>query len=131
DTVPCTPDVNGGCSGSPPLKIDVKVGDHVQTKLEPLHDPNPTAPIRQYSLETINNDILWNPIITYTSTTVGGPVTPPYLSEPNGPAIYQFDQAADFRLAGQPGLSWVANSDGRVKITGDITKNTTSDEVKV
>jgi RHS repeat-associated protein len=127
DTTPCTPSnqpTPNGCGGG--LTIPVSAGDRIY--------------FRASSKDLTDFDTLsWAPLISYQTICDQNGNCPTVtadqksLSEPFGTAALDFDQAADFRLAGKPIPRWKSDSSGPavVQISGGIIKRSTSDAVTV
>jgi len=113
---PCTPGPGNGCTGG--LTLNVQAGDRLYTQLRATDNPNHT--------------VAWSPTFTYQS--VGGVTIGPAqanLREPYGAPIYRFDQSADFRLVGRSFATWTAAASGTVNIRGQLSKESTSDDLRV
>jgi RHS repeat-associated protein len=127
DTTPCTPanqPTPNGCGGG--LTIPVSAGDRIY--------------FRASSKDLTDFDTLsWAPLISYQTICDQNGNCPAVtsdqksLSEPFGTAAFDFNQAADFRLAGKPIPRWKSDSFGpaTVQISGGIIKRSTSDAVTV
>jgi hypothetical protein len=130
DSTPCTPaDVPAisGCGTG--RTFFVKTGDRIYFRSDAIDDINDDA-------------VAWNPNISYQDVTddSGGnlqTVTTHALQEPFATGAFDFNQAADFHLAGLPMPVWRDDSAGdattpqTIHITGDVTKAPTSDAVTV
>jgi hypothetical protein len=109
----CSPNLTGtGCSGPLP-HFEVKAGDRIYFLVDGKDD------IR-------GDEIRWPPTFTYDEQTNFGE-----RREPWGAPMFEFSQSADFRLAGKPESRWKANANGTVRLTAEIVKQTTPDQVIV
>jgi RHS repeat-associated protein len=134
DLAPCVPgaggngaqaEPDGSCTG--PFTIQVSKGDVLTFLLDSINT-------------TAGDDVMWSPNISYLNyfdTTVGGTVsvTPERHQdhEPWGPAIFDFDQSADFpRMASAPGNHWTASSNGTVMIESNgLIKDPSADDILI
>jgi RHS repeat-associated protein len=123
DLTTCIPTPPGGCGGTTGFPVTVSAGDRIYLTVEPFDDGS--GNVAEIASESQHNDVSWNPTITYQ---VFAPLS---LREPNGPLMFQFSQAQDFALAGRPSVAWSAPADGKVVITGDFMKFSTSDGVQL
>ena len=113
---PCPPGPDDTCSGG--LQIDVQAGDRIYTQLRALDSPDRT--------------IAWSPEFVYQSVNgVQVAQSQASLREPYGAPIYRFEQAADFKFVGRSLSMWRASAGGTVNIQGPVTKQTTSDNIRV
>jgi hypothetical protein len=113
---PCAPGPGNSCSGG--LTFGVQAGDRIYTQLRSIDNPNQT--------------VAWSPRFAYQS--VDGVAVDPAranLREPYGPPIYTFDQAADFKFVGHSFADWTASAFGTVDVAGAISKDPTSDDLRV
>ena len=118
----CVPSGGGDCGSG--IRVSVSRGDRIFTLLSVAHDPN--LPVSQWPTETLATDVAWDPTITYDTAASNAA-----LREPYNASIYQFEQATDFAMAGNPPAPWVAHSGGTVHISGALTKGTTSEDVTI
>lgn len=113
DLTPCLPvggmpQGNTGCAAnSAGLQTTMTAGQSLYFMTSPHHDPN--GPPNQLGLESIGNDVSWDPTVTYD----GMPTST--LQEPYGLPVHEFSQEADFRQW-WPEVQWVAPADGIVHV---------------
>ncbi|WP_437523831.1 SpvB/TcaC N-terminal domain-containing protein [Sorangium sp. So ce726] len=109
-----------GCGGDV-LTTHVAAGDRIYFRVSaaPTIDP-------ERRVDTAADLVSWSPSITYEASEA-------QLAQvgPDGAPIHRFEYSNDHRLAGRPDVPWVAPADGSVRITGDLTKWATSDELWV
>ncbi|HEX4962036.1 MAG TPA: SpvB/TcaC N-terminal domain-containing protein [Thermoanaerobaculia bacterium] len=110
DTAACVPAAGDGC-GSGGLAVTAQAGDRLYFLADSIRD-------------TDNDALLWAPRATYTGQDVAA-------LEPWGSSVFVFDGGGDFRLAGLPGVSYVATEDGTAQVSGPFVKQVTSDDVTV
>jgi RHS repeat-associated protein len=109
----CTPSTTSGCTGTTPLQFTVAGGDRLYFLVDPIANINA-------------DDIQWDPTFTYDQFAAN-----PTSREPYGAPTYQFSEKSDMRLYGLPDITWVANANGTVQLTGVLQKQSISDDVVV
>jgi len=129
DTSLCFPTGTSGCSPMDPAAgsptTTVAFGDALFFMTAPHHDPSGSTD--QLALESLGNQVLWDPLVKYNDQM---------LQEPYGLPVYQFSQQKDFRLL-RPEVQWVASADGDVRVYNPSsfdpapTRGTASDEVEI
>ncbi len=113
DTAACVPADGDGCGsgGAGGLSFTAQAGDRLYLLADSIRD-------------TDNDALLWAPRATYTGQDAAA-------LEPWGSKVFAFDGGGDFRLAGLPGVSYVATEDGTAQVAGPFVKQVTSDDVTV
>ncbi|HMA96097.1 MAG TPA: toxin TcdB middle/N-terminal domain-containing protein [Polyangiaceae bacterium] len=111
DTSACAPGAGNSCAGD--LSLPVSAGDRVYVKVSAIDD-------------TKSDVVVFSPTFTYRKSAAELA-----LLEPYGRPMYRFNQSDDFRVAGMPTPRWVASANGTVHLFGNLTKLTTSDDVRV
>ncbi|WP_437316413.1 SpvB/TcaC N-terminal domain-containing protein [Sorangium sp. So ce385] len=116
---PCA--IGAGDCGGAPLSVHVFAGDRLYFRVSAAPEIDPERVVN-----TASDLLSWSPTITYE-------VSEELLAQvgPDGRPIHRFEYAQDHRLGGRPEVPWVASSDGLVRITGDLVKGSTSDELRV
>ena len=76
--------------------------------------------------------VKWDPTFTYQSLD-SGPLTAAQqnLREPEGTYIHRFVQSRDFKPVGRVFAPWFAESEGVVRVDGQVVKTATSDDVRI